>query len=294
MSRDSGVSDNIKNFMIFAAPATFIFFTVMIVPFLYGLFLTFTNWDGISSGFSFIGFTNYINVITDGEFWMSFFITVKYVFISTIIINAIGFFLAYILSREIAGQNILRTGFFIPNLVGGILAGFIWRFFFSNALVFLGETLKLDMFSTSWLGDPNRAFWAMVVVTVWQYSGYMMIIYIAGFMTIPKELLEAASIDGANGAIRMKNIVLPFMVPSFIVCTFLSLQRCFMVYDVNLALTEGGPYRSTELISMHVYQRAFLSQDYGGGQAEALFLFLMISIITVSQVYFTKKLEIEA
>ena len=294
MSRDSGASDNIKNFMIFAAPVTFIFFTVMIIPFLYGLFLTFTNWDGISSGFSFIGIENYLNVVTDPEFWTSFLITVKFVFISTVLINFIGFSLAYILSRGIPAQNILRAGFFIPNLVGGILAGFIWRFFFSNALVFIGESLNIGPLTTSWLGDPDKAFWAMVIVTVWQYSGYMMIIYIAGFMNIPKELMEAASIDGANGAVRMKSIVLPFMVPSFIVCIFLSLQRCFMVYDVNLALTEGGPYRSTELISMHVYQRAFLTQDYGGGQAEALFLFLMVAVITVSQVYFTKKLEIEA
>ena len=138
------------------------------------------------------------------------------------------------------------------------------------------------------------AFWALVVGFVWQYTGYMMMIYIAGFTNIPKELLEAASIDGANGVMRMIHIIIPFMMPSFVICLFFSVQRGFMVYDVNLSLTNGGPYRSTELISMNVYQKAFLERDYGGGQAAAFFLFLLVVIVTVSQTYFLKKKEVEA
>jgi raffinose/stachyose/melibiose transport system permease protein len=202
--------------------------------------------------------------------------------------------LAYFLTTGIKCQNLFRSGFFAPNLIGGIILGFIWNFIFSNVLVYIGKKLNISIFTTSWLGDPDKAFWAMVIASVWQYSGYMMVIYIAGLMNIPQELMEASSIDGANAFVRMKNIVMPLMVPSFIICVFLSLQRGFMVYDVNKALTNGGPFKSTQLISMHVYEKAFLSQQYGSGQAEAFFLFLMIAVVTLFQVYFGKKLEVEA
>lgn len=157
----------------------------------------------------------------------------------------------------------------------------------------LGKSGFCD-FSTSWLSDPDKAFWTIVIVTIWQYAGYMMVIYIAGLMGVPNDILEAASIDGAKTWTKMFKIVLPLMVPSFIVCIFLSLQRGFMVYDVNLALTKGGPFKSTEFVSMHVYEKAFLSRDYGVGQAEALVLFLIVAVITLIQVYFSKKLEVEA
>jgi raffinose/stachyose/melibiose transport system permease protein len=150
------------------------------------------------------------------------------------------------------------------------------------------------LFSGSWLADPDKAFWAMIIVTVWQYAGYMMVIYVAGLMNVPKDILEAASIDGASLLTKMRKMVLPLMVPSFIVCIFLSLQRGFMVYDLNISLTKGGPFKSTEMVSMHVYEKAFLSRDYGVGQAEAFVLFLLVAVITIAQVYFSKKMEVEA
>ena len=186
------------------------------------------------------------------------------------------------------GENLLRTGFFVPNLIGGIILGLVWRFIFSNVLVFLGRTLNIGFLSTSWLANPNKALWTLVIVTVWQYSGYMMIIFIAGLSNIPKELLEAATIDGATGFQRLRTIVLPLMVPAFIVTVFLTIQRGFMVYDVNIALTNGGPFKSTQLISMFVYEKAFLSQQYGVGQSEAFFLFFLVAVISLTQVYFTK------
>jgi raffinose/stachyose/melibiose transport system permease protein len=206
----------------------------------------------------------------------------------------VAFLLAFILTSGIKAQNFFRSGFFTPNLIGGVTLGFIWQFIFSRVLVSIGKTLGISIFSTSWLADPTKAFWALVVVSVWQYSGYMMIIYIAGFMNVPKDILEAASIDGATGAKRMSKIILPMMIPSFTVCVFLSLQRAFMVYDVNLSLTKGGPFRSTELISMSVYNKAFLSQEYGVGQAQAFFLFVMVTAVTLIQVYFSKRMEVEA
>lgn len=294
MSEEKGFLSKLKTYLIFAGPVTIAFFTVIILPFIYGIYLTFTDWNGISATHSFVGIGNYLQVFKDKVFWTSFLLTLKYVFFSVILINIIAFFLAYLLTSGIKGQNFFRAGFFTPNLIGGILLGFIWQFVFSNILVYIGQHFNLPIFSASWLSDPNKAFWALVIVTVWQYSGYMMVIYISGFMNIPKDLLEAASIDGANSYHRLKNIILPLIVPSFTISVFLTLQRGFMVYDINLSLTNGGPYKSTELISMHVYNTAFLSQQYGIGQAEAFFLFAVVATVTLLQVYFSKKMEVES
>lgn len=174
------------------------------------------------------------------------------------------------------------------------MLGFVWQFIFSNVLVSIGQKTGIAVFGTSWLADPDKAFFALIIVTVWQYAGYMMVIYVAGLMNVPKDIMEAASIDGATAFRKLRTMILPLMVPSFIVCVFLSLQRTFMVYDLNLTLTKGGPFKSTEMVSMHVYEKAFLSRDYGVGQAEALVLFLLVAGITLLQVYFSKKLEVEA
>lgn len=286
--------EDIKTFLIFCGPTTFVFITVIVVPFLFGIYLTFTSWDGISKTYSAAGLENYQMVFTDKEFWKSLLLTVRYVFYTVLLTNVIAFVLAYVLTSGIRGQNVLRAGFFAPNLVGGVILGLIWNFIFSNIFTFIGKEYGIDFLKASWLGNPNTAFWALVLVTVWQYSGYMMVIYIAGFMNLPKDVLEAASIDGVSGLKRFTRIILPLMVPSFIICIFLTLQRSFMVYDVNLSLTKGGPFKSTQLISMHVYEKAFLAQEYGIGQAEAFFLFLLITVITVTQIYFGKKMEVEA
>jgi raffinose/stachyose/melibiose transport system permease protein len=287
--------DRLKTYLLFAGPTTFVFFTVIILPFLFGVYLTFTNWDGIAKTYTFVRFSNYATVVRDRMFWNSFLLTVKYVFYTVLIVNALGFVLAYALTGDtVRGQNLLRTGFFVPNLIGGIILGLVWRFVFSNVLVFIGRSLKIGPLSYSWLANPDKAFWTLVIVSVWQYSGYMMIIFIAGLTHIPSELIEAATIDGAGGFHRLRTIILPLMVPSFIVTVFLTIQRGFMVYDVNLALTQGGPFKSTELISMFVYEKAFLAQQYGVGQSQAFFLFLLVAAISLTQVYFTKKLEVEA
>ncbi|MCX7772247.1 MAG: sugar ABC transporter permease [Clostridia bacterium] len=288
------VLDDLKTFLIFCGPTTFVFIAVIIVPFIFGIYLTFTNWDGISKAYSAAGFENYKMVFQDKEFWKSLLLTLRYVLFTVLFTNFIAFFLAYALTSGIRGQNLLRAGFFTPNLVGGVILGLIWNFVFSNILTFIGKTYGVDLLISSWLGKPNTAFWALVLVTVWQYSGYMMVIYIAGFMNVPKEVLEAASIDGVRGIKRFLHIILPLMIPSFIICIFLTLQRSFMVYDVNLSLTKGGPFKSTQLISMHVYEKAFLAQKYGIGQAEAFILFILIAVITVTQIYFGKKMEVEA
>ncbi|WP_141506592.1 carbohydrate ABC transporter permease [Paenibacillus luteus] len=294
MITEKGLWNRLRLRLLFTGPTLFAFLAVMIIPFLYGIYLTFTNWDGISTSSSLVGFENYVSVFKDTVFWQSFLLTLKYVFISVALINIVAFLLAYVLTSGLKGQSIFRAGFFIPNLVGGIVLGFVWQFIFSNVFVYVGKELNIPLFSASWLADPDKAFWSMIIVTVWQYAGYMMVIYVAGLMNVPKDILEAASIDGASLWTKMRKMILPLMVPSFIVCIFLSLQRCFMVYDLNLSLTKGGPFKSTEMVSMHVYEKAFLSRDYGVGQAEAFVLFLLVATITIAQVYFSKKLEVEA
>lgn len=286
--------ERVNNFLLFALPGFLIFCLVVILPFLYGLFLTFTNWDGVRDTKDFVGFANYIEVFKDTAFWNSMWLTLKYVFFTVILVNVISFLLAYLLTSGLKAQNFFRAGFFTPNLIGGVVLGFIWQFVFSRVLVNLGKTTGWGIFSTSWLSGPNKAFWAMVIVTVWQLSGYMMLIYVAGFTNLSSDVLEAASIDGASGWQKMRSIILPLMSSSFVVCLFLTLSRAFMVYDVNLTLTKGGPYESTVLAAMFVYNKAFTSRQYGVGQAEALILFLVAAIISGIQVYLGKRKEVEA
>ena len=211
-----------------------------------------------------------------------------------LLVNIVAFFLAYLLSNGIKGQNFFRAGFFTPNLIGGVVLGFIWKFIFSNVFTAIGKSLGAEWLSKSMLSAPKTAYFALILVTVWQLAGYMMLIYIAGFTGLSHDVLEAASIDGATGMRRMRSIILPLMVPSFVICIFLTLSRTFMVYDLNLTLTKGGPYASTRLVAMHVYEKAFTSRNYGVGQSEALFLFVIVAIISGIQVWMGRKKEVAA
>ncbi|MCS7243050.1 MAG: sugar ABC transporter permease [Candidatus Caldatribacterium sp.] len=293
MTSEKTLLGKIGTYVLFAGPTTFAFFTVVLLPFLFGVYLTLTNWDGLSAHYVFVGFKNYRAVLQDKAFWTSFSLTLKYVLYTVILTNILAFTLAYLLTSGMKGQNLLRAGFFVPNLIGGIVLGLIWRFVFSDVLVYLGKRFGWELFTRSWLAHPDKAFWALVIVSVWQSSGYMMVIYIAGLMGIPKDLIEAATIEGASGLQRLRYVILPLLTPFITVCVFLSLQRGFIVYDLNKALTEGGPYKSTELVAMHVYEKAFLAQQYEVGQTEAFFLFAMIVGATLAQVYLGKRLEVE-
>jgi raffinose/stachyose/melibiose transport system permease protein len=187
----------------------------------------------------------------------------------------------------------LRGGFFVPNLIGGIILGYIWRFIFANVLTQLGKAMDIDWLKTSFLTNPDQAVSALIIVTVWQYAGYLMMIYIAGFVGIPRDVQEAADIDGAYGLKKLWRVTIPMMIPSFNICMFITLSRGFMAYDLNLSLTNGGPYGSSRLAAMHVYQKAFQSKQYGVGQAEAIILFIVVAILSVTQVLINKKREVE-
>ncbi|MFS8650382.1 MAG: sugar ABC transporter permease [Caldibacillus sp.] len=285
------------NSILFLGPTTFFFVITVIIPFIYGIYLTFHSMSTPTDPLVFSGVENYVQAINDTRFWESLWITIKFVFATTILINIVGFCLAYLVTLVIERakvQNFLRSAYFTPNLIGGLVLGFIWQFVFVQILPAIGDFTGIKWLELGWLGDPVMAFWALVIVTVWQQSGYMMIIFIAGLISIPKDLMEAATIDGAGPLKRLRYVILPLMVPSFVVTIFLSLRNAFMIYDLNLSLTDGGPYNSTLMATMHVVNKAFIEYDYGTGQAEAIVLFIIVAVITGLQVYFSKKKEIEA
>lgn len=288
------MSSKNKDFFMFALPGVFCFLAVVILPFAYGVYLTLTDWNGVSDVKNFVGLQNFGGVVKDGQFWRSLLLTFRYVIVVVVLVNVLAFFIAYLLTRGIKGQNFFRAGFFTPNLIGGIVLGYIWQFVFSRVFVGIGESTGWGLFEASWLSEPSKAFAALVIVTVWQLSGYMILIYVAGFMGMSEDVLEASTIDGASGWRRMKDIIMPLMMSSITICLFLTLSRAFMVYDVNLSLTAGAPYGTTEMAAMHVYEKAFTSRQFGVGQAEALILFLIVACISGIQVYLTKKKEVEA
>lgn len=285
---------NIGTFLLFGGPTLFFFIAVIVIPFIFGLYLTFTNWSVATGESAFIGLRNYFVVFTDKDFLTSLWFTIKYVFACLVFANFIAFFIALALTKKIKGQGFFRTGFFTPNLIGGIVLGYLWQTLFSQVLPYIGSEYGWAVFEKSWLGDPDKAFWALVVASVWQFVGYLVIIYIAGFTSVPKDVLEASSIDGASDFQILKKIIIPLSIPSIVICFFITITRAFLAYDINLSLTDGGPFNSTEMVSYHIIQKAFLSNEYGQGQAEAIVLFLVVAFIAITQTYILKKREVEA
>lgn len=289
MNRKENFSKKAGLFLLFAGPSMIAFTCFVIIPFIYGFYLTLTSWDGFSSVKTFVGLQNYVNVFHDKDFWGSIFLTFRYVIAVVILVNLIAFLLAVLLTSKIQGQNFLRAGFFTPNLIGGIVLGFIWQFVFNRVLT------ALSIFpDTSMLSSPVLAFWAMVIVQTWKQSGYMLLIYIAGLVGVPQDYIEAARIDGATGKQILWKIRLPLMMQSFTICFFLTMSSAFQVYDLNLSLTGGGPYGMTRMAVMTIFEKAFAYQNYGEGQAEALVFFVIMLCVAVAQLKFTRKKEVEA
>ena len=219
--------------------------------------------------------------------------TIIYSAFAVVFINALAFALAYLVTSGVKGQNFFRAGFFVPNLIGGIVLGYVWKFVFNRALVALCSAI-IGAPATSLLATPSGAIFCLIFASVWQYAGYMMLIYVAGFMSVSDSLKEAAMIDGCTPAQAMRNVTIPLMRASFVQCIFLSITRCFVIYDVNLSLTNGEPFGQSVLAAMHVYNTAFTFKNYGMGQAEAFILFIVCAIIGVSQVMIGKRGEVEA
>ena len=276
-------------FLEFGFPSLFIWLSVVLIPFIYGIIVTFTDWNGLAMELHFVGLDNYKVIFSDPAFLLSFRKTIVYAIFTVLISNVMGFLLALAVTSGIRGQSLFRTGYFTPNIIGGIILGYIWNFIFSYSLTALGKNLGVEWLSTSWLTNPTRAMLALIIVSSWQMSGYLMVIYIAGLTNVPGELIEAAKIDGASGRDVVTKIKLPLIRGSIAICVFLSISRCFMSFDMNLSLTAGGPYKSTELIAYKIYQTAFTSMDFGKGQAQAVVLFIIVAIVSLLQVYFTRR-----
>jgi raffinose/stachyose/melibiose transport system permease protein len=284
---------SLSKFGIFAALPLSIFFIVLAVPFGQGLFLTFTDWDGFGYE-KFIGVGNYAKSFQDPEFWATLTFTLKFVLVSLVAVNAVAFGLALLVTAKLRSKNVFRTFFFVPNLIGGVVLGVIWQFIFNTALVSISSKFGWSIFQSSWLNETDTAFWALIIVTVWQSSGYMMIIYITGLISIEQDVIEAARVDGASALRTLLAIKVPLMAQAFTISLFLTLRGGFMAYDVNVALTGGGPYRTTELISMHIFQDAFAYGNFGTGQSKAVIMFAMVAIAALVQVTVSKRMEVQS
>jgi raffinose/stachyose/melibiose transport system permease protein len=281
-----------KKFLQFSFLPLAIFTIVLIVPFVNGVYYTFTDWDGFEAT-KLVGFDNYVKSFQDPTFWATLRFTALFVVISMIAVNAVAFGLALIVTSKLRSRNILRTFFFVPNLIGGVVLGVIWQFIFNSALVSIANKYDWEIFKESWLNDTNKAFWALIIVTVWQSSGYMMIVYITGLISIEQDILEASQIDGASPMRTLLAIKIPLMAQAFTIALFLTLRGGFMAYDVNLALTGGGPFRETELISMHIFQDAFANGNFGTGQSKAVVMFIVVALAALVQVTVSKRYEVQ-
>ena len=278
---------SIKRYMpIFVLPTFFAFILGFIVPFIMGIWLSFCKFTTVTDA-KFVGFSNYIEALKDTAFRHSFWYTVLFAIASLLIINIIAFALAMALTKEMHGTNVFRTVFFMPNLIGGIVLGYIWQLIFNGVLSRYGTALALN----EWYG-----FWGLAILVSWQQIGYMMIIYIAGLQNVPVDLVEAARIDGATSSQILFKIKIPMVMPSVTICTFLTLTNSFKLFDQNVALTAGEPANASEMLALNIYNTFYGrsgAQWKGIGQAKAVVFFLIVVVISLIQLHFTRSKEVQ-
>ncbi|WP_169084411.1 carbohydrate ABC transporter permease [Paenibacillus sp. PL91] len=281
--------------LVFVGPVTIFFLLIMIIPFLLGMYYSFTDWNGVAGTVNWVGFDNFKQIFTnDADFWSSFWFTIRFTVVGVILTNLVGFFLAYLLTKKLKTRNVLRTIFFMPNVIGGLLLGFIWQFIFVKGFSTVGDMTGWSFFNLPWLGDETTGFWGITMVFVWQSAGYLMVVYIASLTNVSKEVLEAAEIDGATRMQVLRSIILPLIMPAITVCLFLAISWSFKMFDLNLSLTKGGPFKSTESVALNIYAEAFQNNRYGLGTAKSLIFFIVVAVITLIQVRVTKSKEVEA
>lgn len=281
--------------LVFVGPVTIFFLLIMVIPFLLGMYYSFTDWNGVSGTVSWVGFDNFNQIFTnDPDFWRSFWFTIRFTVVGVILTNLVGFFLAYLLTKKLKTRNMLRTIFFMPNVIGGLLLGFIWQFIFVKGFSTVGDLTGWSFFNLPWLGDETTGFWGIVMVFVWQSAGYLMVVYVASLSNVSKDVLEAAEIDGATRMQVLRSIIVPLIMPAVTVCLFLAISWSFKMFDLNLSLTKGGPFKSTESVALNIYAEAFQNNRYGLGTAKSLLFFFVVAIITMIQVRVTKSKEVEA
>ncbi len=273
-------------FPVFVLPTLAAFLIAFVIPFVMGVALSFTEFRTVSDA-DFVGFSNYVRAFTDDNlFLQSLWFTVKFAVISVIGINVIAFVLALLFTRELPATNFFRTIFFMPNLIGGIVLGYIWQVIINSVLYKFGYSIT---------SNPTYGFWGLVILMHWQMIGYMMIIYIAGIQNIPTDILEAARVDGANAATVLFKITIPSVMPSITICLFLTITNSFKLFDQNLALTAGAPANRTQMVALDIYNTFYSRSGYEGvGQAKAVIFFIIVAVIALLQLYLTRRKEVES
>jgi raffinose/stachyose/melibiose transport system permease protein len=290
-------------FWLFLAPVLFTFVFVIVVPFVLGIFYSFTDWSssaGSGAGLKFVGLRNFTDSFKDPAFLYSFLVTSVYTVINVIAINVVSLVLALLVTSRIRLRKIYRVGFFVPNLIGGLILGYIWQFIFNNAIPALGGFLANP--DNLILGKVDTSVLALVAAGTWQYGGYIMMIYVAAIEGVPVELHEAAKIDGAKGFQQFISVTVPMIAQAFTITLFLTMINSFKQFDVNVSLTAGGPSTiflgkpifATELLALHIYDTAFAANHLAMGQARAVVFFLVLVIISIIQVNASKRREVEA
>lgn len=273
-----------KYFPVFVLPTLAAFLIAFVIPFILGVVLSFTEFTTILDA-RWTGFQNYIRAFENDDFKNALFFTLKFTAVSVITVNIISFILASLLTKGLKGTNLFRTVYFMPNLIGGIVLGYIWQLIINGVLSFAGVTITYD---------PKYGFWGLVVLMNWQLIGYMMVVYIAGLQNIPGELLDAAKVDGAGNFQVLKNVTLPLVMPSVTICMFLTITNSFKLFDQNLALTAGAPSKKTAMLALDIYNTFYGKTGWEGvGQAKAVIFFLLVAVIAFMQLAMTRKKEVE-
>ena len=273
-----------KYWPIFLLPTMAAFLIGFIIPFIEGIYLSFCNFTTIKDA-KFVGIQNYIEAFKDSNFLGSFKFTTLFAIVSLVLINVFAFLIALALTQNIKGKNIFRTVFFMPNLIGGIVLGYVWQLIFDGIFVKFDTALKLN---------ETLGFWGLVILVAWQQIGYMMIVYIAGLQAIPGDIQEAAMIDGATRMQRLFRITIPNMMPSITICTFLTITNSFKLFDQNLALTGGEPLHKTEMLALNIYSTYYGRVGAEGvGQAKAVVFFVIVVAIGLLQLKLTRDKEVQ-
>jgi len=273
-----------KYFPIFALPTVAAFLIAFLIPFLMGIYLSFTSFRTVTDA-TWVGLDNYIRAFSNQDFLNALWFTIKFTVVSVVTINIFAFILALMLTKGIKGTNLFRTVFFMPNLIGGIVLGYIWQLIINGVLSYWGVDITYN---------ASYGFWGLVILMNWQLIGYMMIIYIAGIQNIPSELVEAAKMDGASAFQTLKSITIPMVMPSITICMFLTLTNSFKLFDQNLALTAGAPGRQTAMLALDIYNTFYGRVGWQGvGQAKAVIFFVIVALISLTQLVLTRRKEVE-
>ncbi|MET1030179.1 carbohydrate ABC transporter permease [Domibacillus tundrae] len=273
-------------------PAVLLFALFHTFPALQGVYYSFTNWDGISFVYDFVGFKNYINLFKDGNILNSYLFTFKFAVLSTILVNVLSLVIALGLNSKIKGKNFFRGVYFLPNVLGVLIVGYIFNYIFANVIPKMGETLNIGFLSVNILGSESTAWIGIVIVAVWQACAFNVILYLAGLQTVPAELYEASSLDGANKWQEFWKITFPMIAPFFTINMVLAMKSFLMVFDQVLALTGGGPGRATESISVLIYKGGF-GGEFAYQSANSVMYFIVILVISVLQIKVLQKREMD-